>query len=113
MLLRASRTVLVLAFVRALAGCGGGGGGGSSSPPPPPPPTFTDPTLYSVDPSASLPNAAELSAVTHHQVTLGGTTLNYTATAGHLTASTLAAGVSAASFFYVTYQLDGTDTSTM
>ena len=110
---RAARATALFAFALLLAACGGGGGGGSAPPPAPaPPPAFTDPTLYSVAPSASLPDAVELSAVTHHQLTLGGTMLSYTATAGHLTASTLAAGVPEASFFYVAYTLDGADPAT-
>jgi carboxypeptidase C (cathepsin A) len=107
---RAARATALFALALLLASCGGGGGG--SSPPPAPTPAFTDPTVYSVAPSASLPNAAELSSVTHHQLTLGGTMLNYTATVGHLTASTLAAGVPEASFFYVAYTLDGADPAT-
>lgn len=100
---------LVLALL--LAGCGGGGGSGGSSAPPPPP-AFTDPTLYSTAPTASLPNASEVSAVTHHQIALNGAMLNYTATAGHLTAHALTSGAPEASFFYVAYTLDGADATT-
>jgi len=78
----------------------------------PPPPTYTDPTLYSTDASASLPTAAELSSVTHHQLVAGDATLHYTATAGHLTATKLLGGAPEASFFYVAYTLDGGDPAT-
>ncbi|HEY7944187.1 MAG TPA: peptidase S10 [Casimicrobiaceae bacterium] len=93
-----------------LAGCGGGGGSGGSSAPPAP--AFTDPVQYSSAPNASLAGAAELSAVTHHQLALNGATLNYTATAGHLTAHDLVTGAPEASFFYVAYTLDGANAAT-
>ncbi len=70
-------------------------------------PTFTDPVLYSTAATASLPSAAEVSAVTHHQLMLNGATLNYTATTGHLTAHGLTSNAAEASFFYVAYTLDG------
>ncbi|MDX2217424.1 MAG: peptidase S10 [Burkholderiales bacterium] len=99
-----------------LAGCsgGGGGGGGSSSTPPPPVATFTDPNVYSSAPGASLASPNENTAVTQHSITLNGTTLNYTATAGHLTARTLgsATGAAQASFFYVAYTLNGSNPAT-
>ena len=99
-----------LALALLLAGCGGGGGSGGS--PAPPAPTFTDPVLYSTAATASLPSAAEISAVTHHQLVLNGTTLNYTATAGHLTAQGLTSSAPEASFFYVAYTLDGANAAT-
>ncbi len=104
-------TVLRLIFavaVLSLAACGGGGGADNA--PAPVPSAFTDPVTYSSAPGASLPNAAELSAVTHHQLAIGTDTLAYTATAGHLTASN-PAGAPEASFFYVAYTLDGAPAS--
>ena len=99
-----------LAVALLLAGCGGGGeSSGSASPPAP---TFTDPVLYSTVATASLPSAAEISAVTHHQLMLSGVTLNYTATAGHLTAHGLISTAPEATFFYVAYTLDGANAST-
>jgi carboxypeptidase C (cathepsin A) len=98
------------AVILLLAGCGGGGGSGGSSGPPTP--GFTDPVLYSTASTASLPRADELSAVTHHQLALPGAALNYTATAGHLTAQALTTGAPEASFFYVAYTLDGANTAT-
>jgi carboxypeptidase C (cathepsin A) len=108
-----NRIAILLAL--GLAGCGGGGGGSSSATPAPTPtPTssFTDPVTYSSLSNASLASAAEIVSVTRHQLVLGTTTLNYTATAGHLTA--LAPGTNApeASFFYVAYTLDGANAAT-
>ena len=98
-----------LAVALLLAGCGGGGSGGSAAPPAP---TFTDAVLYSSAATASLPGAAEISAVTHHQLTLNGATLHYTATAGHLTARGLTSNAPEATFFYVAYTLDGANAAT-
>jgi hypothetical protein len=92
-----------------VAACGGGGGGNSSPPPstnPPPTGLFSDPVSYSSAANASLPNAAELTSVTHHQLTVNGTVLNYTATVGHMSALS-ASQAPQASFFYVAYTLDG------
>jgi carboxypeptidase C (cathepsin A) len=80
-----------------LAGCGGGGGGSSDG---------SDPNQYSVAAAASLTTPNEIVAVTHHSLTLNGTAIAYTATAGHLTARD-AGGNAAASFFYAAYTADG------
>ena len=105
------RLAVGVALAVLLAACGGGGGsgGGASAPPPP---TFTDPVLYSTAPTASLASAAEISAVTHHQLAINGVMLNYTATAGHLTARALTSNAPEASFFYVAYTLDGASAAT-
>jgi carboxypeptidase C (cathepsin A) len=98
-----------------LAACTGGGGdsnGSGSAPPPPSGNGFTDPTFYSSAAGASLANPQEISAVTRHQLASGGTTLDYTATAGHLVAHALEDGSPRASFFYVAYTLDGADPAT-
>jgi carboxypeptidase C (cathepsin A) len=105
-----SRIGACLAVALLLAGCGGGGSGGS--PAPPPAPIFTDPVLYSTAATASLPSAVEIGAVTRHPLVLNGATLNYTATAGHLTARGLTSNAPEASFFYVAYTLDGTNAAT-
>ena len=100
---------LFLALSLALAACGGGGGGGgsTSTPTPPAPQAVVDPLVYSSAAAASVSAPNEITSVTHHSVALGGTTLQYTATVGHMTA--LAAGSNApeASFFYVAYTADG------
>jgi carboxypeptidase C (cathepsin A) len=110
------KPVLAALAALALASCSGGGGGSPGStggtPTPPVPGGFTDPTRYSSAATASLANPQELAAVTRHQVVVGGTTLDYTATAGHLTALALADGAPEASFFYVAYTLDGADPAT-
>jgi carboxypeptidase C (cathepsin A) len=93
----------------ALAGCGGGGGGsgpGNSGP------GFFDPTLYSTAGNASLAEATDLAATTHHQIVVNGTAMTYTATAGHLVASDPVSGAPEASFFYVAYTLDNRDPAT-
>jgi carboxypeptidase C (cathepsin A) len=97
-----------LAGALLLAACGGGGGGSSSSAAPPPQvQSFTDATIYSTGGTASLPQPVDIVAVTHHSITVGGTLLQYTATAGHLTALAPGSGAPEASFFYVGYTLDG------
>jgi carboxypeptidase C (cathepsin A) len=102
-----------LAALLAIAGCSGGGGGGTTSTPPPPPASaFTDPVVYSSAAGASLASAAEITAVTRHQLAMGGATLSYTATAGHMSALGLVDGTPQASFFYVAYTLDGASPST-
>ena len=111
------RTWLALALALALSACSGGGGGsnnaGSSpSTPAPPGPTVTDSLTYSAQATASLSTPNEISAVTKHQLAIGGTTLNYTATAGHLSAMTLTSPTAEASFFYVAYTLDGANPAT-
>ena len=109
--MRILATALALA---SLAACSGGGG--SAGPGAPNPPAtgsgFTDGTTYSAAATASLQGAQEIAAVTRHQAVVGGTTLDYTATAGHLTASEPASGAAEASFFYVAYTLDGADPAT-
>ena len=81
------------------------------TPPVLPPPSngnqsYADPVVYSTSAAASLASAEEHAAITHHQITLNGTTIDYTATAGHLTASDPATGLPEASFFYVAYTRD-------
>src|SRR5262245_16884801 len=122
--MRSRRLVAALfAASLALSACGGSGssGGGGIAPPPPTPPTlpppsngnqpYADPTIYSTARFASLPSAVEAAAITRHQITLRGNTIDYTATTGHLTART-ATGVEEASFFYVAYTVDNQNAAT-
>ncbi len=95
-----------------IAGCGGGGGGGGSTAAPTPTSSFTDPVTYSGLSNASLASAAEIVSVTRHQLVVGTATLNYTATAGHLTALAPVTNAPEASFFYVAYTLDGASAAT-
>jgi carboxypeptidase C (cathepsin A) len=106
---------LLIAAACMLASCGGGGGGGSSSTvatPPTPSSSFTDPVTYSSAPGASLAGAAEITATSKRQVTVNGTALAYTATAGHMSAVSLVNAQPEASFFYVAYTLDAADPAT-
>lgn len=95
------RAVIAGLLVAVLVACGGG----NNAPPPDQP--FDDPTAYSAAPDASLASAAEDAAVTHAAVTLGGRTIVYTATAGHLSAIDPGTGAPRASLFYVAYTADG------
>jgi len=104
-----------------LSACGGGGGGGSNpptaQPPTLPPPSngnqpYLDPTAYSSARTASLASAVEAAAITRHQITLRGTTIDYTATTGHLTARNATSGAQEASFFYVAYTVDNQNAAT-
>ncbi|NIE58961.1 peptidase S10 [Burkholderia sp. Ax-1735] len=69
---------------------------------------YNDPNSYSSSATASLDASAavEKAAVTHHQITLNGKTIRYTATAGHLVARNPQTGAPEASFFYVAYTAD-------
>ncbi|HTT11037.1 MAG TPA: peptidase S10 [Burkholderiaceae bacterium] len=102
---------LVLAATLAVAACGGGGGGGAPAPGNGDQPYF-DPTIYSSSPGASLAAAGEGGARTHHQMTLRGNTVDYTAVAAHLAARDLTSGADEASIFYVAYTLDNQDAAT-
>ncbi|WP_410818481.1 S10 family serine carboxypeptidase-like protein [Paraburkholderia sp.] len=80
--------VALTAGILVTAGCGGSVSG-SNDTPTQADQTFTDPVAYSPKGGDSLSAAqvAEKAAVTHHQWSAGGTTVNYTTTTGHLTAS--------------------------
>ena len=114
----ALRPVLQAALAFALAACGGGGGGDSGPAPSPLPPlgagesAHDDPAAYSSLADASLPGAIEGAAVTKHSLTLAGSTIAYTARAGHLIARDPASGAAEASVFYVAYTADGRDPAT-
>jgi len=100
-----------------LAACGGGGGGSSPSPTLPPlgpgENALDDGTSYSTSRTASLPaGVVEGAAVTRHSIVLGGSTLAYTATAGHLVARDPSSNAEEASFFYVAYTADGANAAT-
>lgn len=102
----------------ALAGCGGGGasmpttGDGSTPSAGNSDTAFGDTTVYASGPGASLATANETAAITHHQITLGGKAVAYTAKAGHLTAADAKTGTPKASFFYVAYTADGLPAAT-
>jgi carboxypeptidase C (cathepsin A) len=96
----ASRLCAATLLAAWLAGCGGGGGdaGGSGTPT-----GLVDTTPYSTAGGASLASADEAAAVTTHTVTIAGTPIGYTATAGHLGARAPVSGAPEASMFYVAY----------
>ena len=97
----------LLALALLTAGCGGSSGGNPPAPPPADAAAYTDPTVYSSDPNASLANPPEITSVTRHQASVDGVALSYTATTGHMHALSLGTGAARASFFYVAYTLDG------
>jgi carboxypeptidase C (cathepsin A) len=105
----ASIPVSTALLLLSLLACGGSASTDQAVvvPPAPPAPSYLDPTLYSPEPGASLAAPVELQAVTHSHIVLGGQTIPYTATAGHLTASDPATGKAEASLFYVAYTADG------
>jgi len=112
---RTLQTALQTALVLLLAGCGGGGGGEQPIIDPPlgnGESAFDDPQAYSTSGTASLAGAAEGAAVTRHSLTLGGTSIAYTARAGHLIARHPATGAAEASMFYVAYTADGANAAT-
>ena len=111
------RALLAGALLQLLLGCGGGGGGASTpapivQPPPAADGSYTDTATYSAQPAAALPNAVEGAAVTHQQIVLNGSTIAYTATAGHLIAQDRVSGQAEASFFYVAYTADNASAAT-
>ena len=73
---------------------------------------YVDPTTYSSLPGGSLASAADAASVTHHAITLRGTELPYTATAGHLVTREPGSGQPQASMFYVAYTAQGQDVAT-
>jgi carboxypeptidase C (cathepsin A) len=90
-----------LAALAVVAGCGGGGDGGSSGTT-----RYVDANRYSMAAGASLATPNETTAVTHRSLTLGGSAIAYTATAGHLSALD-SSQAGEASIFYVAYTADG------
>ena len=105
---RHAARALCAAFVAVtLAACGGGGssgignnGGGVDTG------SVVDANRYSAAAAGSLSTPNEHTAVTHHTITLGGTDIAYTATAGHLSALS-STQAPEASIFYVAYTADG------
>jgi carboxypeptidase C (cathepsin A) len=71
-----------------------------------------DTTPYGSGPDDSLPTATETKSVTRHVATIGGVSIPYTATAGHLIPVDASSSKPSASMFYVTFISDGHDPST-
>ena len=99
--LSGARRITASAVLAALASCGGGGDGGSTDTT-----QYVDANHYSMAAGASLATPNETTSVTHRSLTLGGTAIAYTATAGHLSALD-ASQAGEASIFYVAYTADG------
>jgi carboxypeptidase C (cathepsin A) len=101
-----------LAALTALAACGGGSSSGIDSNGGSVDNTaYVDANRYSAGSGASVTSPNEHTAVTHHSVTLAGTAIAYTATAGHLSALG-ASQAPEASIFYVAYTADGAPAAT-
>ncbi|MDB5999671.1 MAG: peptidase [Rhizobacter sp.] len=102
---------LVLLTIALLAGCGGGsgggGGGGSNTGPASADQPHTDTLAYGSGPDDSVSNVSEPAAITRHRIDLGGVSLAYTATAGHLVAVDPLTSQPTARIFYVAYTADG------
>ena len=71
-------------------------------------PLAAAPQAKSTPHAAAAPKPKERSSVTHHQITVRGTTISYTATAGTLIVDDTK-GQPEASIFYVAYTKDGAD----
>ncbi|RKP51261.1 S10 family peptidase [Trinickia fusca] len=121
-------TPLVAAAVSAvlLVGCGGGSDSSaatgsaanlaSSTPPstqaaPPPDQPLNDNTVYGTGPNDNTIDMTEQAAVTHHNVTINGQNISYTARAGHLLTIDASTSKPNAKMFYVSYTMDNPDPS--
>ena len=68
---------------------------------------YLDTTAYGSGPDDSITDVTEAAAVTHHVATIGGVSIAYTATAGHLVAVDPISSKPSAKFFYVAFTRDG------
>ena len=73
---------------------------------------FFDTTAYGSGPDDSTTDATENAAITHHIATLNGTSIPYTARAGHLVTVDPSSSKPAAKFFYVAFTADGMEPTT-
>src|SRR5262249_4008903 len=69
----------------------------------PPRQPLLDPTPYGSGKDDAVTDATENAAITHHAVTINGSTLRYTARAGHLVTTDLYSARPAAKIFYVAF----------
>ena len=67
---------------------------------------FFDPIAYGNGPDDAVTETAETAAVTHHLVTIGGNTIKYTATAGHLVIVDPSSSQPVARMFHVAFTQD-------
>src|ERR1700744_1527121 len=68
---------------------------------------FFDPVAYGNGPDDSVSDATEAAAITHHVAKVGGKTIAYTATAGHLVTVDPSSSQPDAKMFYVAFTQDG------
>ena len=73
---------------------------------------YLDTTVYGSGPDDSITDVTEAVAITHHVATVGGQSIAYTATAGHLVAVDPASSRPSAKFFYVAFTKDGAAANT-
>src|SRR5277367_604344 len=73
---------------------------------------FFDQTAYGNGPDDSITDVSESAAITHHTTALGGRTIPYTATAGHLVIVDPSSSKATAKIFYVAFTVGGVDPST-
>ena len=73
---------------------------------------YFDPTAYGNGPDDAVTDVAEQAAVTHHLATVGGKTIAYTATVGHLVTVDPSSSQPNAKMFYVAFTADGADKNT-
>jgi carboxypeptidase C (cathepsin A) len=68
---------------------------------------YFDPTAYGNGPHDSISDTTERAAITHHRIKLGGHSIAYTATAGHLVTVDSSSSQPNAKLFYVAFTADG------
>ena len=72
---------------------------------------FFDTTPYGSGKDDSVRDVTEYAAITHHTLAIDGTSMSYTATAGHLVTTDLYSAQPAAKIFYVAFTADGATAS--
>jgi carboxypeptidase C (cathepsin A) len=73
---------------------------------------YFDSTPYGNGPDDSVTDVSENAAITHHSIVIGGKTIPYTATAGHLVTVDPSSSQPAAKMFYVAFTADGANSDT-
>ncbi|RKP45911.1 S10 family peptidase [Trinickia fusca] len=68
---------------------------------------YFDPVAYGNGPDDSVTDTTEAAAITHHSIVIGGRTIAYTATAGHLVTVDESSSQPNAKMFYVAFTEDG------
>ncbi len=73
---------------------------------------FSDPVAYGNGPQDNVADATESAAVTRHEIVLGGKSIHYTATVGHLAAVDPSSSKPEAKIFYVAFTVDDAERRT-